>query len=57
MASKPLYKKPFTYGRDPSPKNWYEAAEALNTHAPKTKKSSGLMERLDKLEKLLEDKK
>lgn len=50
-------KEPWVYGKSPDPKNWHEAADALRSLHPKQRKSSGLADRIDALEKLLKEKK
>lgn len=48
--------EPYTYGKHNNPNNWHEAADALKSIKPQ-RKSSGLMERLDSLERLIKEKK
>jgi hypothetical protein len=52
-------KEPYSYGQSPSPKNWHEAAAAVESVSPvKSKhKSGGLLDRLDSIEKQLKDRK
>lgn len=53
MPKKPSY----VYGQSPAPTSWGEAAEVLKAINSKPKrKSSGLMERIAAIEKLLEKK-
>lgn len=51
---------PFIYGQSPNPHNWHLAAQALkdtSAAAPKPKaKSSGLMDRLENIERMLREK-
>lgn len=51
-------KQPYVYGRSPHPRNWHQAAEALESIKPtKKRKSGGLMDRIGAIEKLLKDHK
>jgi hypothetical protein len=52
-------KEPYSYGQSPAPKNWHEAAAALNslTSTKSKRKSGGLLDRLDSIEKQLKDRK
>lgn len=51
--------KSYVYGRDPNPKNWHEASDALKSMQgvkPK-RKGNGLMERLATIEAQLKERK
>jgi hypothetical protein len=56
-----MFKKPepWSYGRSPNPTNWADTAKILDEiNKGKSKpKKSGLMDRLDILEKLIREKK
>lgn len=49
----------YVYGVTPDPRNWHEAADAIKSSATKSKrkKSSGLLDKLSSIEKLLKERK
>ena len=56
MAKPKPWQPGWTYGTHPNPTTWHQTADVLK-QAQKSKKSSGLTDRLDRIEALLKEKK